>query len=139
MLFHRRIACLLLTVFGGPVWAFQDQSEYSSPPPLTFSEIRALARPEPPPEAVLRKLQRLLNTPFIENRATSDASTTSAASGLRVGFWNIERGLEWESIAAAFKDGDAYRARNPSNSYTSASGIVLKQNWRSSGVPTSSS
>ena len=36
---------------------------------LTFSELRALARPEGAPEPVMQKLQGLLNTPFIENRA----------------------------------------------------------------------
>jgi len=110
MLFHWHIACLLLITFNGHVLAFESESEHPAPPLLTFSEIRTLARPEPP-ETVVKKLQHLLNTPFVGNRATSSSAKVSAPSRLRVAFWNIERGLEWESIAAAFENAGQYRAR----------------------------
>lgn len=111
MLLHRWGWCFLLIAFGGQILASQGQSEYSAPPLLTFSELRALALTDPPTAAVKAKLQHLLNTPFVHNRATSEGSKDSAASGLRVAFWNIERGLEWESIADAFANGSDYLTR----------------------------
>lgn len=101
----------MLIAFGGQILASQGQSEYSAPPLLTFSELRALALTDPPTPAVKAKLQHLLNTPFVHNRATSVGSKDSAAAGLRVAFWNIERGLEWESIADAFANGSDYLTR----------------------------
>jgi hypothetical protein len=76
MIRSRLLAGVSLFVFWVQAWGFQAEPRSSAPPLLTFSELTALARPQPAPEAVMRKLQHLLNTPFVENRAPSPSART---------------------------------------------------------------
>ena len=89
----------------------QPQTPFSGPPLLTIAELRALAQPEPLPESTARKLDQLLYIPFISNQSASPSARATSRSGLRVAFWNIERGLEWELMAAALRPGYDYRAK----------------------------
>jgi endonuclease/exonuclease/phosphatase family metal-dependent hydrolase len=82
----------------------------SAPPLLTFDEILQLYHDETPPPNLQGKLQRLLATPFVSNRAWESESrprmpaSSSLGSSLRVAQWNIDRGLAFEAIRAALTD-----------------------------------
>ena len=100
---------VLLLICGVELNASQMNSGNTGPELLNMAELKALARTEPPPEA-LTKLSQLLNTPFISNR--SDAASTKAALSrprLCVAFWNIERGLQLDLIRTAFTDPPRFR------------------------------
>ncbi|HZI19866.1 MAG TPA: endonuclease/exonuclease/phosphatase family protein [Pyrinomonadaceae bacterium] len=98
------------------------------PPALTYDELLTLYDRETPPEPLRRKLQSLLTTPFVSNEATERGTRPAAPRSerlgrfLRVVQWNVERGLEYEAIEAAFVsphrfaeliDGADYRPGSP--------------------------
>ncbi|MBA2340825.1 MAG: endonuclease/exonuclease/phosphatase family protein [Pyrinomonadaceae bacterium] len=66
------------------------------------------------PEALRVKLERLLTTPFVSNAASARGvkplkpDTEGIGRFLRVVFWNIEQGLEYESIERAFADPEKF-------------------------------
>ncbi len=81
----------------------------NSPPTLSYEELTTLYDKKELPEPLENKLNRLLTTPFVDNSYASNKSIkleTSPELGehLRVALWNIERGLEYEAIEAAFSD-----------------------------------
>ena len=82
----------------------------SQPELLDISELRVLAEREPPPE-VVAKLNRVLNTPLISNKAAPRRPVHPPPSrpALRVAFWNIERGQQLELIRAALSDPAHFR------------------------------
>jgi len=86
------------------------RSEQTGPALLTYDEIRQLYQQDEPPDPLRQKLQKLLNTPFVNNWATASGlrplkpSNPRIGKFLRVAEWNIERGLEFEAVAAAFTD-----------------------------------
>ncbi|HWR53361.1 MAG TPA: endonuclease/exonuclease/phosphatase family protein [Bryobacteraceae bacterium] len=102
---------LLLLLFLGsvPAWGSQEVSRESSPELLDMADLKALAGREPP-AATMRKLELLLHTPFIRNRAaTIPSEGTPSDFGLRVAFWNIERGQQLELIRNALADPPRFR------------------------------
>ncbi len=84
------------------------------PPLLTWDEIRQLYNEDEPPAPLKQKLHRLLTTPFVWNGATAAGIRPSRLNSpkigefLRVVMWNIERGLEYDAIRAAFTDPKAF-------------------------------
>lgn len=97
---------VLVTVFTPTVGAMQQ----SGPELLTYEELVQLYEQEIPSAPLREKLNRLLTTPFINNEASDlDVKPLKPYSPrlgrfLRVVFWNIERGLEFEAIKLALSD-----------------------------------
>lgn len=79
-------------------------------PLLSFDEIVQLYRVDVPAAALHAKLNHLLTTPFISNRAFElghkpmQPESPELGSYLRVVQWNIDRGLEFDAIRLAFTD-----------------------------------
>jgi endonuclease/exonuclease/phosphatase family metal-dependent hydrolase len=99
-----------------------DRRTEQLPETLTFDELITLAANDPPPAAVAQKLDTLLTTPFISNRAaTRDVRPKSPMSNnigpvLRVVEWNINRGENESSVALALTDASGFlesARRNP--------------------------
>jgi endonuclease/exonuclease/phosphatase family metal-dependent hydrolase len=84
--------------------------EPTGPPLLSYEEVIRLYNEDSPPAPLRDKLSRLLTTPFVSNRATASGvrplkpSSEGLGTFLRVAQWNIERGLEFEAVRAAFSD-----------------------------------
>jgi endonuclease/exonuclease/phosphatase family metal-dependent hydrolase len=85
-------------------WA-QDQK---APELLTYDEIVQLYQQDVPSAALRDKLQQLLTTPFVSNRAFRSGvrplkpASPQIGKFLRVAEWNIERGLEFDAVKLAF-------------------------------------
>ena len=77
---------------------------------LTYPELIQLYQQDVPSEPLRNKLNKLLTTPFVSNRATGSGvrplkpNSPQIGSFLRVAEWNIERGLEFDAIKLAFTD-----------------------------------
>ncbi len=74
---------------------------------LSYRELTQLYDQPTPSIALQGKLKKLLNTPFVSNayaprRPLRLANSKELGEHLRVALWNIERGLEFEAIVAAF-------------------------------------
>jgi len=111
---RRAIAALALTL---AVWvlpacaqeksAAAETQQFEEPGLLSFEELVALSATAKPEGQLAARLDRLLSTPFVSNDASvagvQPRHPTVANLGpvLRVGFWNIERGLNFELIRAA--------------------------------------
>ncbi|HMS40726.1 MAG TPA: endonuclease/exonuclease/phosphatase family protein [Pyrinomonadaceae bacterium] len=96
------------------VFCFFAQAK-SAPDFLTFDELTTLYEQEVLPQNLEEKLGRLLTTPFVDNSQKTSfplSLTKSAALGeyLRVVCWNIERGLEYEAVEAAFTSRERFEA-----------------------------
>ncbi len=102
-----RIA-LFLMMF---LWLFSSANAQTPGSELfTYDELTNLYENNGLPPNLQNKLDKLLTTPFVKNDYQNSAapvfSQSPALGGefLRVAEWNIERGLEFEAIAAAFGD-----------------------------------
>ena len=102
----------------------QDQPNYKRqahsqeltqiPELLSFEDLVALASTAEPESSLEERLNTLLNTPFVRteraaayirpNRPTVDG----LGEVLRVGLWNIERGLNFDLIRTALADSNAF-------------------------------
>lgn len=75
---------------------------------LSYSDLVRLYEDEHPSEELQVRLTKLLNTPFVSNEASARGvrplKPLSQPSGriIRVAEWNIERGLEFDAVKAAF-------------------------------------
>src|SRR5689334_24969871 len=100
-------ACLSI-----PLVATAQQQQ--SPELLTYDELVQLYEQETPPAALQEKLNQLLTTPFVSNAASARGVTPLLPSAprlgqfLRVVFWNIERGLEYDAVRLAFTDAENF-------------------------------
>ncbi len=100
-----------LLLLAALAYATEQQAraaQQSGPELFSYDELVQLYEQEVPPEPLRRKLSRLLSTPFISNEASARAiapmkpRAPRLGNYLRIAFWNIERGLEYEAIEAAF-------------------------------------
>ncbi len=107
------ICCLALAVGINRSWAQENQrlaEQFRDPDLLSFDDLVALAATAKPEGALGAQLTSLLNTPFVHSEtATMNAVPhRPTVSGLgpvvRVGLWNIERGLNFELIRSALAD-----------------------------------
>ena len=89
----RRVLLLLTATF-----IFTTANGQSGPTLLTYNELVALYETDPPSPELSDKLNKLLNTPFVNNSVEPRAAK---GKFLRIANWNIERGLEFEAIKAA--------------------------------------
>ena len=99
------LAVLLFLITASPARA-QEQ-----PPELfTYAELVQLYENDVLPDALQIKLNHLLTTPFISNAASTRGvqpllpKTPKLGTFLRVVQWNIEEGIEYEAVSAAFTD-----------------------------------
>jgi hypothetical protein len=79
-------------------------------PLLSFDQLVALSGTAHPDGSLGAQLQTLLETPFLRNdanRVLADPDPRNS-SVLRVGLWNIERGLNLDPIRAALTDTHAF-------------------------------
>lgn len=85
-----------------------------NPELLSFDELVALSGTAKPEGPLAARLESLLNTPFVQSEKTTGdiAPRRPDVKGLgtivRVGLWNIERGLNFELIRAALGDRDEF-------------------------------
>ena len=69
---------------------------------------------DPPPPRLEAKLKDLLDTPFVENKAQTGLRKTVSpgrepiAQALHVAQWNIERGVNFDAVAAALRGPDVF-------------------------------
>lgn len=89
--------------------------EYSAPSFFTYAELATLYERETTPPSVEAKLKRLLTTPFVDNSRADAAPLRFSQSPLlgdflRVAYWNIERGLKYDAIEAAFGSEERFAA-----------------------------
>ena len=108
------IACCLFA----PVGAQQAEA----PELFTYAELTALYEYESISARLERKLNRLLTVPFVDNshgqtEPVQLARTPQLGEFLRVAFWNIERGLEYEAIEAAFGEEARFAALLDADKY----------------------
>ncbi|HEX5708170.1 MAG TPA: endonuclease/exonuclease/phosphatase family protein [Pyrinomonadaceae bacterium] len=100
------LACLLIASAVG--------AQTQAPELLTYDELVQLYEQPTPPAVLQEKLSRLLRTPFVSNAASARGvkpllpSAAGLGRFLRVVEWNIERGLEFDAIRAAFTDPDGF-------------------------------
>ena len=91
-------------------------AQAQNPELLTYAELVQLYEQPVPAEALQRKLTALLNTPFVSNAASQRGAkpikpqSPALGSFLRVAFWNIERGLQYDAIAGALGGARDYTA-----------------------------
>jgi endonuclease/exonuclease/phosphatase family metal-dependent hydrolase len=96
--------------------AASQNASRSSPNPsqvpdlLSFDELNVLAATSAPRGSLATRLNALLNTAFVHNQDPSadlrphKPSVPNLGPVLRVGLWNIERGLNFELIRSALAD-----------------------------------
>jgi endonuclease/exonuclease/phosphatase family metal-dependent hydrolase len=105
-------ALLLLAVAAGGARA--AAREPAGPAPLAHAELLQLYERDHPPAALRLKLSALLTTPFVSNAAAGAGArpllprSSVLGAFVRVVFWNIERGLEYEAVEAAFTDAEKF-------------------------------
>ncbi len=106
--------CLAIMTVIGLSSAF-PQGAGTSPKFLTFAELVALSESDRVTPPLKQKMDELLDSPVVNNEAAALRSQPHRPSAhdlgpiLRVAFWNIERGLEFDLIRLAFSDADEFR------------------------------
>ena len=97
------------TLFAGaPPSRTQQGQTQGAAPLLSFADLIRLYEEENPPDELQRRLTQLLNTPFVGNAASAGGikplkpNSQSMGRFIRVATWNIERGLEFDAVRAAF-------------------------------------
>jgi len=89
---------------------------FQGPPPLSFDELVTAASVDPLPTGIQRKLDTLLDEPFISNEATATGAKprepVAAGIGpvLRIAEWNINRGENEEQVRLALADRAKFEA-----------------------------
>ncbi|MGO8791765.1 MAG: endonuclease/exonuclease/phosphatase family protein [Terriglobia bacterium] len=84
--------------------------QFESPSTLSFEDLVALASSAKPDGPLAARLGMLLNTPFVFSEPTTTdihphrPTVPDLGTVLRVGLWNIERGLNFELIRSALTD-----------------------------------
>jgi endonuclease/exonuclease/phosphatase family metal-dependent hydrolase len=85
-----------------------------NPELLSFNELVTLAGTAKPEGPLAVRLDSLLNTAFVQSEKTTSEihphrpDVKGLGATVRVGLWNIERGLNFELIRAALADGDEF-------------------------------
>jgi endonuclease/exonuclease/phosphatase family metal-dependent hydrolase len=93
------ISCALLLINQ------RAHAQQQSPELFTYNELVQLYEQETPPQALQDKLRLLLTTPFVNNRRAAKPvlpASQNLGKSLRIVQWNIERGIEYDAVRAAF-------------------------------------
>ena len=108
-----RAALFLLSLASWLCVPAGAQEQPAAPELFTYEELTTLYEQDALPPALAGKLDRLLTTPFVDNSRASSTPVRLPQSPqlgefLRVASWNIERGLEYEALEAAFESEAAF-------------------------------
>jgi endonuclease/exonuclease/phosphatase family metal-dependent hydrolase len=93
---------------------------------LSFDDLVTLASTGKPDGPLSARLNRLLTTPFIASAASSEnesprpRAVNHLGPVLRVGLWNIERGMNFAQIRTALTDTDEFESLAGNLNYRSA-------------------
>ncbi|HEX5736675.1 MAG TPA: endonuclease/exonuclease/phosphatase family protein [Blastocatellia bacterium] len=88
---------------------------YDAPETLSYKEIASIDSPAGVPATLKLKLDALMVTPFVSNEAHLSNSAREPRQSdklgefIRVGFWNIERGLRLDEIKMAIENPDQFK------------------------------
>jgi endonuclease/exonuclease/phosphatase family metal-dependent hydrolase len=112
---------IVLLFYSSPVFAAATDppalTDYSAPDVLSYDEIASLTRPADLDADLSVKLDTLLSTPFISNGAHASGITPALSESerlgkfIRVGFWNIERGVRLDEIKMAVERPEEFKRR----------------------------
>ncbi len=126
-----------IIVFSALAFASREAATAQNGPPLfIYEELVRLSEEETLSEPLGDKLKTLLKTPFVSNAATArgvrplkPASPRLGGRVLRVAQWNIERGIEFDAVAAALADGERFSTLLDRRKYPRGAGrgVVLRQ------------
>lgn len=91
------------------------KAEHIAPELFTYAELKTLYSHEVLSSGLKNKLNQLLTVPFVDNSQKTDATLPFSRSPkigefLRLVCWNIERGLKYDAIEAAFSDESKFAA-----------------------------
>jgi len=108
---HNVFALFFITVLYCAA-AFGNGAE---PRLFTYNELETLYDSEVLSSEMQAKLDYLLHTPFVQNDfshpdSVSINNSPQLGNFLRVAFWNIERGIEFEAIETIFSDPQKFEA-----------------------------
>ncbi len=126
MILTRASGFSLILVFTLSLTCFSQKAVFaqqSGPPNLTYPELVKLYEAPNPPEALEAKLNTLLTSAFVNNSATARGvqpltlHSPTLGPFIRIAFWNIERGLEYEQIEKAFSGSAAFSTVMSRTSY----------------------
>jgi len=112
----RRPTALIVVLLALAACAEVGAQQQGAPELLTYDELVRLSEAEEVPEALRAKVEGLRTTPFVSNDAAARGARPlkprDAKLGrlVRVVSWNIERGLEYEAIEAAFGGPERFSA-----------------------------
>jgi endonuclease/exonuclease/phosphatase family metal-dependent hydrolase len=106
----------VVSIFPAAPAAYPNTADAGNPALLSFDELLALYENETLPDQLVRRLEELLGTPFVNNGAAHEVGLPHVFSPqigpvLRVAHWNIERGIAFEDIQAALGGRDAFAKR----------------------------
>ena len=112
----KRLARALPLLFACLFFTAAAYAQKTGPEVLSYAELETLYDQEALPPPVADRLDRLLNTPFVDNTISAGSPVKLKRSEplgeiLRVAQWNIERGIEYEAIEAALSGDEAKLAR----------------------------
>lgn len=100
---HVRWSLVLCAIF---LFASTANAQRQAPELLSYREMVQLYEHPTPPEVLQKKLNLLLTTPFVSNGARGVKpllpSTPELGPFLRIVQWNIERGIDYDAVRAAF-------------------------------------
>lgn len=117
---------LLLLSAHAQEQALRAQNKDESSSLLSFDELVALSSTADPEAELGAKLNRVLATPVVNNDASAAGvlphrpAAQSLGPVLRVGMWNIERGLKFSLIRAALTDTKEFESQVSRISHTRA-------------------
>jgi endonuclease/exonuclease/phosphatase family metal-dependent hydrolase len=103
--------------FAGTLLLHSRQTGASGPPLLTYGDLVRLYVDEDPPQELQIRLNRLLETPFVNNAAVArgikpiNLNASNRGQSIRVAHWNIERGLEFDAVRAALTNDQRFFRR----------------------------
>lgn len=107
-----------------------SHADGSASKPLSHSELVVLSTcGDEIPCEIRSKMDRLFQDTFVENRVKprpTDLRTPELGETLRVAFWNIERGLNFEAVLAALSGGKRFSAKIDSPDYIPGSPLWLE-------------
>jgi len=116
-------SCLLVFCFFLLVTS-NTNAQQRAPELLTYPELVELYEQATPSQALQNKLRLLLTTPFVSNgRGTKPMLPSSPGLGkfLRIVQWNIERGIEYDAVRAAFSSPNSFAQFIDSTAYARGS------------------
>ena len=124
------ISCAFLSI------TFAVNAQQQTPELFTYRELVELYEQETLPGPLQNKLRVVLTTPFVNNNASSRgvkpmlATTADVGKSLRIVQWNIERGLEYDAVLAAFTNRTTFAKFIDSTTYprgSKARNTILEQ------------